>query len=139
MFKTESLGLEEAKLVVEAMLQEAMKDPRQPVAMAVVDRCGDLVYFARMDGANRFNQEMATRKAVTATQVGVDTSMFRQALPGLKMGLGDFGADITVVPGGLCVRKPDTGVLLGGIGVSGRLAEDDEKLARVGMGALKAK
>ena len=137
MYKVESLGVEEAKTAVEAMLQEALKQPGQPVSMAVVDNRGDLICYARMDGANRFNQLMAIRKAATSVQIGIDTSMFKQALPALNMNIGDFGSsEVTIVEGGVCVRKPGTGAVLGGIGVSGRMASEDEALARVGANAL---
>ncbi|MBL7119409.1 MAG: heme-binding protein [Dehalococcoidia bacterium] len=136
MYKVESLGVEEAKTAIEAMLQEAL-EPGQPVSMAVVDNRGDLICYARMDGANRFNQLMAIRKAVTSVQIGIDTSMFKQALPALNMNIGDFGSsEITIVEGGVCVRKPDTGAVLGGVGVSGRMANEDEALARVGANAV---
>ena len=137
MYKVESLGVEEAKTAVEAMLQEALKQPGQPVSMAVVDNRGDLICYARMDGANRFNQLMAIRKAATSVQIGIDTSMFKQALPALNMNIGDFGSsEVTIVEGGVCVRKPDTGAVLGGIGVSGRMASEDAALARVGANAV---
>lgn len=137
MYKVESLGVEEAKTAVEAMLQEAVKEPGQPVSMAVVDNRGDLICYARMDGANRFNQLMAIRKAATSVQIGIDTLIFKEALPALNMNISDFGStDITTVQGGVCVRKPDTGAVLGGIGVSGRMANEDEALARVGANAV---
>lgn len=139
MYKVESLGLQEAKAVIEAIIEEAMKEPKQPVAMAVVDNRGALICYARMDGANAFNQLMATRKATTAVLIGIDTAIFREALPSLNMNLNDFGgADITTVPGGVSVSKAGGGIL-GGIGVSGRLAQEDDRLARAGLKALNLK
>ena len=138
MYKTESLGMKEAKAALEAMLEEAAKEPDQPVAMAVVDNRGEPICSARMDGANSFNRIMATRKAVTAVMIGVDTSLFGQMMPSLNMSMTDFGSiDITVVPGGMCVRKPDTGAIVGGVGVSGRMAQEDERLSRLGLETLK--
>jgi len=136
---TESLGLTEAKATIEAMIEEAAKEPSQPVAMAVVDNRGDPILLARMDGANSFNRLMALRKATTAVMIGVDTSLFGQMMPSLNMSITDFGTiDITIVPGGICVRKPGTGAIVGGVGVSGRVAQEDERLARVGLEKLKA-
>ncbi len=134
----ESLSLQEAKATVEAVLQEAATQPGQPVAIAVVDSRGDLISYARMDGANQFNQLMATRKAATAVQIGIDTSLLGQSLPALNMSITDFGStELTVVPGGICIRAPGTHSVIGGIGVSGRLAQEDEALARKGLDALK--
>ena len=138
MYKTESLGMKEAKAALEAMLEEAAKEPDQPVAMAVVDNRGEPICSARMDGANSFNRTMATRKAATAVMIGVDTSLFGQMMPSLNMSMTDFGSiDITAVPGGICVRKPDTGAIVGGVGVSGRMAQEDERLSRLGLETLK--
>lgn len=138
MYQKESLGLNEAKGAVEAMLQEALKEPQRPVAMAVVDDQGQLMYYARMDGATLFNQVMAVRKASTAAQIGIDTLTFREGLKALDMSFGDFGIiDLTVVQGGLSVVKPGGRPVLGGIGVSGRMAHEDEAIARIGLNALK--
>lgn len=138
MHQRESLGLNEAKTAIEAMLQEALKEPKRPVAMAVADNHGELIYFVRMDGAVPLNQEMATRKAYTAAQIGSDTLAFREGLKGANMNFTDFGStNLTIIQGGVCVRKPDTGVVLGGIGVSGRMAREDETVARAGLNAIK--
>jgi glc operon protein GlcG len=138
MYQRESLGLEEAKIAIEAMLKEASKEPNRPVGIAVVDSQGQLIYFARMDGGLPINQEMAIKKAYTAVQVGIDTSIFGKALPTMKMAIADFcSGQLTTVPGGVCVRKTDSGIVLGGIGASGLMAQEDEQLARVGLSALK--
>jgi glc operon protein GlcG len=139
MYQRESLGIEEAKAAIEAILGEALKKPAQPVAVAVVDNRGELISYARMDGANQFNETMSLRKARTAALVGIDTSVFGQALPSLKINITDFGGcDVTIVPGGVSVSKPGGGPLVGAIGVSGRMAEEDEILARVGLNTLRS-
>ena len=107
------------------------------MAIAVVDNQGQLIHYVKMDGANFFNQTMAVRKASTAAQIGIDTLAFREALKAMAMDFGDFGStDLTLVQGGVSIVKPGGG-LLGGIGVSGRLAQEDEGLARVGSNALR--
>jgi uncharacterized protein GlcG (DUF336 family) len=138
MYKVESLGLEEAKVAVEAILEEALREPGPPVAIAVVDNRGELICYARMNGATPFNRLMAIRKAFTAAQMGIDTLVLREGLKAVKMNFADFGStDITLVQGGVCVNKPDSRAVLGGIGVSGRLEQQDEELARAGLKALK--
>ena len=138
MYQRESIGLEEARTAIEAMLEEASKEPNRPVAMAVVDSQGQLICFARMDGGLPINQEMAIKKASTAAQIGVDTGVFGQALPAMNMAITDFGCTpLTTVQGGLCARKTDAGTVVGGIGISGRMAQEDEQIARAGLIALK--
>ncbi len=138
MYKVESLGLEEATTAVQAVLQRAMAKPESPIAVAVVDNRGELVCYAKMDGATPFNRVMASKKAATAAQMGVDTLALREGLKTMNMDITDFGStDVTIVPGGIAVNKPDGRGVLGGIGVSGRLAQEDEELARTGLKALK--
>jgi uncharacterized protein GlcG (DUF336 family) len=139
MYQRESLGIEEAKAAIEAILGEALKKPAQPVAIAVVDDQGELICYARMNGANRFSETMCLRKARTAALIGIDTSVFGQALPSLKINITDFGGcDVTIVPGGVSVSKPGGGPVVGAIGVTGRMAEEDEMLARVGLEVLNS-
>ena len=45
----DGLTLAEARRAIDAMLAEAEREPRRPVAMAIVDAQGDLIAYARMD------------------------------------------------------------------------------------------
>ena len=45
MSQKEVLSLSQARAAVEAALLEASKEPGRPMAVAVVDERGDLVYF----------------------------------------------------------------------------------------------
>ena len=138
MNQRECIGLEEAKAVVEAMLEVSAKKPHQPEAVAVVDRHGMLICYAAMDGCNPFNQEMAIKKARTVVFVGADTSQFAQGAKMTGRLVADFGTtEITTVPGGICLRNPGTKAVIGGIGTSGRAADEDEAIARAGLNALK--
>ena len=58
---TKKLGLDEARVVVEAVLGAA-SGRNLRFAAAVVDSGGELVYFARMDGASPLNARMAVNK-----------------------------------------------------------------------------
>lgn len=140
MYIRESIGLNEAKAALDAILTEASRDGGKPAVIAVVDDKGELICLARMDGANPFHQTMAVRKATTAALMGLDTSVFGQMMPKMNMTMLDFGStDICLVPGGLTVRKPGGGAVLGGIGVSGRQPGQDEELARSGLAVIGVK
>jgi glc operon protein GlcG len=138
MYTRESLGLEEGRAVIDAIIQEASKTPDRPVAAAVVDDQGELICYARMDGCVPFNHVMAVRKAYTVTQVGIDTLNLGKGLEMVNTKFTDFGVtELTTVQGGLPVIRRGSGTRLGGIGVSGRMAHEDEELARAGLNALK--
>lgn len=147
MYQREALGLAEARAAVEAALAEASKEPNRPMAIAVVDDRGDLVYFARMDGALPMFTHMAMNKAYTAARVQRDTASFGDWLKEKGRELAVWTDDkFTTARGGLPIIKPGEGYLpigtkqgklLGGIGASGRSGEDDEQVALAGLNAIK--
>jgi cob(I)alamin adenosyltransferase len=108
------------------------------MAIAVADDRGDIISFVRMDGARPRFGEMAIKKAYTSAYNGRDT---RKALEmRQKWDWGAYepvGNDFTVIPGGLAIVKPGEAVVYGGIGTSGRAADEDEALALVGLKALQ--
>ena len=74
MLAQRSLGLEEAQRVITAAVDYA-KQKNWRITVVVVDRTGELIACARMDGrAPRF-LKAAHRKAYTAAYIGRDTSM----------------------------------------------------------------
>ena len=90
MFQKKCLGLAEARAAVEAVLDEASKLPDAPIAVAVVDDYGRLVYFARMDGCPPVVVELAINKAYTAAVALLDTAGLRRTGQGLGQRAGDL-------------------------------------------------
>lgn len=139
MYSKKFLSLDEARAVAERALVEASKDPDRPIAIAVVDPIGDLLYFARQDGVNAHSTMMAMSKAYTAVRIRRDTADLSERYKNWGMTVKDFvDPKYTPVPGGLCIRASD-GTVIGAIGISGRTSEDkigDVDLGRVGLGAL---
>jgi len=147
MYQREALGLAEARAAVEAALAEASKEPNRPMAIAVVDDRGDLVHFARMDGALPMFTQMAINKAYTSARIQRDTASLGDWLKERGRELAVWTDDkFTTARGGLSIIKPGEGYLpvatkqgklLGGIGASGRSGEEDEQIALVGLNAIK--
>jgi glc operon protein GlcG len=142
MYANECLGLAEASAAVEAALGEALKQPEAPIAVAVVDDHGKLVCFVRMDRCPPVVVELALMKAYTAAVAMLDTVSFAARDKDWGRDLATYGDDrFTYLQGGLVIwSRPGAGepgrVLLGGIGVSGRMPEEDERLARLGLEAM---
>jgi glc operon protein GlcG len=138
MFKREILGLKEAKAAVEAILEEASKDPGQPVSIAIVDHQGEIVCAARMDGASSMFNYMALKKARSSATTGKNTRDWLEFLGKRNYTPHDFVPDATRIPGGAAVVKPgENAVVFGGIGVSGRTGNEDEALSLTGLKALQ--
>jgi glc operon protein GlcG len=137
MYKRDFLDMEEASIAVKAVITEASKDPSQPIAVAVVDSYGELIYYAKMDDSAPLFGHMAIKKAFTAAGFRRSTREVKSSMQGWQLELASWDDDRnTNIPGGVCIKKPD-GTPLGGIGVSGRLPDEDEELSNVGLKALK--
>lgn len=139
MFEKQVLGVREAQAAVNAIFEEASKNPERPIAVAVVDSEREIVCMMRMDEAIPMYNYMALKKARTAALHRRDTRSLGEWLRTLNFGTSDFNPESTLVPGGVYIVKPDGGRAgLGGIGVSGRPdPESDEDLAIIGLKALQ--
>ena len=92
--------------------------------------------FLRMPGAFLHSVEIAIDKAYTAASFGFPTSEWMGILAGdeaLRLGM-PLRPRLVVFGGGLPIR--DGGHLLGGIGVSGGSAEQDEACAQAGLASV---
>jgi uncharacterized protein GlcG (DUF336 family) len=106
------------------------------VNAAVTDAGGTLMAFLRMPGAFLHSVEIAIDKAYTAAGFGFPTSQWQQVFASdalLQPGLG-ARPRLVILGGGLPIRE--RGELIGGIGVSGGSAEQDEECARVALEAI---
>jgi len=107
------------------------------VNIAIVDRGGLLVAFARMAGAALHSMDIATDKAYTAASFGLPTGKWSEVLaadsPGVRQGLPQrprfvgFGGGVPIV---------EDGERIGGIGVSGGSEAQDEEIAMAGLRVL---
>jgi uncharacterized protein GlcG (DUF336 family) len=124
-----TIDLAQARRIVDRGLSLASSDGGKPVVIAVSDHAGDLVAFARMDGAPVRSVRIAINKAYTAARVQATTQE-------LGARLREGGRDVlvygdpafTLFPGGTPVRAEGEAVI-GAVGISGRSAEDDQALA----------
>lgn len=107
------------------------------VCIAVADPAGNLVSFARMDGAPLLSASIAQDKAYTVAAFnGIPTGDWYDLIkdePSLLTGI--VHRERLVVFGG-GVPLTSGGTLVGAIGVSGGSAEQDVLVATAGAGAL---
>jgi glc operon protein GlcG len=137
MYDKPMLSLGQVQRAMAAMLEKATQKPDQPVAIAIVDDVGSLLSYARMDRCRVIPQRMAIRKAYTAALSGQDTLAYAERLKSQGRTVAEMGdANLAAVQGGLVVLHSGTGTVMGGIGVSGLTAQEDEDIARLGLRAL---
>lgn len=108
------------------------------VCVAVTDRSGQLLSFARMDGAALLSVSIAQDKAYTVAAFGgLPTHEWFDLIAGEPALLhGIVKTDrLIVFAGGVPVRS--AGALAGAVGVSGGSAEQDRAIAEAGATALQ--
>jgi uncharacterized protein GlcG (DUF336 family) len=106
------------------------------INVAVTDASGTLMAFLRMPGAFLHSIDIAIDKAYTASSFGFPTAQWAGAVAGdelLRIGLNQRPR-LVMFGGGLPIIE--AGVRIGGIGVSGGSADEDEDCARAGLAAL---
>jgi glc operon protein GlcG len=137
MYNKPMLGLEQAQKAMSAMLAKANEAPDKALAIAVVDDLGNLVSYARTDRCRPIPQRMAIRKAYTCALSGRDSKDYADNLKSQGRTVAEMGDPmLAAVQGGVVLVHKATGAILGGIGVSGLSAQEDEDIARIGLRAL---
>ena len=132
------LSLATAQTLVAAALKHARDKGFLPLAVAVLDARGALVAYAAEDGSSLHRQDIALAKANGALGMGLGSRtlaarsriapQFFAALPVIMQG------GLAPAPGGVLVRDQG-GRLIGAVGVSGDMSDNDEAAALAGIAA----
>ncbi len=137
MYNKPMLSQEQVQKAMTAMLNKANQEPERPLAIAVTDDQGKLISYARMDNCRATPQRMAISKAYTSSLSGANSLDYADRLKSQGRGVADMGdANLVAVQGAVVVLHPQTGAVLGAIGVSGLSAQEDEDLAKLGLQTL---
>ena len=129
-----SIGLERAKQVLGAAEAEAKKR-NWPMNIAVVDTNGDLVHFARMEGAQVASVTVSQGKARTAARYRRETRVFYNAMETGHPYVATLDPTLVASPGGFPLIEG--GKLIGAIGCSGGTGDQDAVICKVGADTVK--
>jgi uncharacterized protein GlcG (DUF336 family) len=130
------MNLSDARRVVAAAEKKA-EAIQQPMNIAVVDEGGNLVTHVRMDGAWIGSIDIAINKAYTARAFDLPT---KQLAENSQSGGQFFGIHntnrgrIVIFAGGVPLKIGDD--VVGAIGVSGGMSDQDEAVAEAGVEAF---
>ena len=127
-----SIGAEAAREVVAAAIGEGIRQSWE-VAVAIVDRVGELVLFERIDNTQPGSIQIAQDKARTAARFRRSTKVFEDALAGGRQVILGL-AEILPLEGGIPLIID--GAVVGAIGVSGATAQQDGICAQAGIDTL---
>ena len=140
MLAQNTLELAEAQSAIDAVINAAKEAGHRGVAVSVVDRSGEIIVMARMDGVAPRTGKAAFRKAYTGAVMEHDTAAVikfwnMQAKRGHR-GPTDWNVTmITTLPGGFSVCYGDQ--VVGGLGVAGGNQQmSDQEFAEIGLKAL---
>ena len=133
------LTLRKAKIIIRKALEKGKKLGFKPLSVAVLDAGGHLIAFERSDGAAPGRVAIATGKAHGAVMLGMagraqmaraeQQAYFMQAVNGA------FQGQVVPVPGGVLIRDARQNII-GGVGVTGDLSDNDEICAIAGVEAI---
>ncbi|MDE2004932.1 MAG: heme-binding protein [Rhodospirillales bacterium] len=133
-----AITLDQAQTIVAAALRFAREQKYQPLAVALLDARGVMKAFAAEDGTSLRREEIARGKAHGALAFGlgsralakraVDTPHFIAAVTHV------VGGSLVPVPGGVLIRGADRAIL-GAVGISGDVSDNDEAAALAGIAA----
>ncbi|EIC31322.1 MULTISPECIES: GlcG/HbpS family heme-binding protein [Methylomicrobium] len=133
------LTLEKANLIIQTAIAKARELKMAPLTVVVLDAAGHLKAMQREDGASMIRQDIATAKAWGAVSMGVSS----RSLAGVAVQRPDFMNSLVTlsqgkvmpVPGGVLIRDKENNQLIGAVGISGDVSDQDERCAIAGIEA----
>lgn len=133
------ISIQKAQRIIAAGFEKARAEGFRPMAVIVLDAGGHPVAFGREDGASPGRFGMAQGKAYGTAMLGLGgrrQAELAEVFPAL-MGAanGVFSGAFVPAPGGVVVKSPE-GEILGAVGVSGGMPEEDAAVAIAGIEAV---
>lgn len=133
------LDLRQASRIVDEALAFARERDLEPMTVAALDERGVVVALKMEDGSSMLRPEIASGKAWSALAMGFGTRNLAdraKKLPAFFGGLSDLAQGrVLPVPGGVLVRD-EAGKVIGAVGASGDVADNDEACVLAGLAAV---
>ena len=129
------ISLEQARSTVTAAIEKS-KEIGCKMNIAIVDAGANLKAFARMDGAWLGSIDISVKKAKTARFFDMNTGEIgKLSQPGKSLfGIEHSNNGLISFPGGVPIKNRN-GQVIGAIGVSGSIVENDHAVATAGAQA----
>lgn len=133
------MKLAQASLLIDAALAEARRRNLAPLAVAVLDAGGHLVAFQREDAAGFLRFDIAYGKAWGALGLGFGTRELAERatkVPTFVAALAATSQGRAIPsPGGVIILAAG-GEVMGAVGISGDIGDQDEACALAGIAVL---
>ncbi|MEQ9688531.1 MAG: heme-binding protein [Bauldia litoralis] len=132
-----ALSLSTAQTIVAAALAHARKANFNPLSIVVLDARSAVVAAASEDGTSLHRFEVAQGKAAGALAFGIGSRKLGEMAverPHFLAGAAHVVGALVPVAGGVLVKDKD-GAVIGAVGVSGDVSDNDEAAATAGIEA----
>jgi uncharacterized protein GlcG (DUF336 family) len=124
-----SLSLQLSNELIRHAIEKAAADYGRPICAAICDVAGFLVAFQRVEGAPIRSIAISQAKAYSAARMQANTDALLERLRRENIALSYFCDDrLTALPGGSILKNAE-GVIVGGVGISGLAAAEDQQIA----------
>jgi len=127
-----NLTLDQARQIVADARAKGRELDLKPLTVAVLDAAGNLKALEREDGASNMRPEIAIGKANGALSMGLGSrALFERAKaePFFIQAMNELAdGSLVPVPGGVLV-KDASGNILGAVGITGDISDNDETAA----------
>jgi uncharacterized protein GlcG (DUF336 family) len=132
------IDLVSATTIVDKALAHGRGMGLPPLTVAVLDAAGCLVSFKREDGSSLLRPEIAQAKAWGTLGMGIGGRAIAQraaVAPAFIAAVNNLAAGrIVPVPGGVLIRGANNAII-GAVGITGAISEQDEACAVAGIEA----
>jgi uncharacterized protein GlcG (DUF336 family) len=133
-----NVTLAQASIIADKALEHGRSLKLKPLTVAVLDAGGHLVALKREDKSSLLRPQIAQGKAWGALGMGFGGREFARRAAAAPAFIGAIAAAsegrIIPVPGGVLIRAAD-GAVIGSVGISGDVSEQDEACAVAGIKA----
>lgn len=132
-----ALTLDQARTIVDHALKAGTERGLKPLAVVVLDARGAMKAFAAQDGTSLKRGEIARGKADGALAMGLGSraiaKMAAERPAFVAAATHAVGGSLVPVPGGVLIERGDD--VIGAVGISGDLSDNDEACAIAGIEA----
>jgi len=132
------LSLSQANHILLEACKAARSAHYKPMGVVVLDASGQLVAFAREDGASMFRFDIARGKAWGAVGMGASSRVLAQRAkdnPNFFVSLAATAEGKFLPQPGAVLIKDGQGQILGSVGASGGTGDEDELICAAGVQA----
>jgi uncharacterized protein GlcG (DUF336 family) len=132
------LTLAHANTIVEAAFAKGHALGLKPLSVAVLDAGGHLIAFQRQDGASTLRPQIAAGKAGGALALGASSRKIGEMAaerPSFVASLGAIAPHGVIPAAGGVLIAGAGGAVIGAVGVTGDLSDNDEACALAGVEA----